>query len=269
MKIKSIGVLASCIFAISAFFGASSAHAVGQFIIKLNPSHVSFDDPIVFPGQPGAAHAHEFVGNKTTNAFSTYESMVGQATSSVNEPQDSSAQWFQEFYFANGQKVNLRLAFRYYTNRPSGSNPIRPFPPNLKMIAGGPNAPLSVSHWKCFDGNTLYLSPPNCSGNGNWLVSKVMFPQCWDGVNLDSPDHRSHMAYASGSSCPSSHPVKVGQIMFFNRYGDNLNVTGSYLSADGTRKHGDYWNTWVQPRLEELYAKCLAPNIMCGANLPQ
>ena len=28
------------------------------------------------------------------------------------------------------------------------------------------------------------------------LVGHVrQFPQCWDGVNLDSPDHKSHMAY--------------------------------------------------------------------------
>ena len=25
-----------------------------------------------------------------------------------------------------------------------------------------------------------------------------MFPQCWDGVNLDAPDHKSHMAYGWG-----------------------------------------------------------------------
>lgn len=36
-----------------------------------------------------------------------------------------------------------------------------------------------------------------------WPVSKrtflelhVTFPDCWDGVRLDSPDHRSHMAYS-------------------------------------------------------------------------
>lgn len=44
---------------------------------------------------------------------------------------------------------------------------------------------------------------------------------CWDGVNLDSTDHKSHVAYSQGGggatgggNCPSSHPVKVPQIMY-------------------------------------------------------
>lgn len=47
---------------------------------------------------------------------------------------------------------------------------------------------------------------------------------CWDGKNLDSPDHKSHVAYPSGGpaafsgtgtggACPSTHPVKIPQIM--------------------------------------------------------
>src|SRR4051812_5371398 len=34
-------------------------------------SHMSMDDPIVYPRQPGASHDHSFVGNTTTDAFST------------------------------------------------------------------------------------------------------------------------------------------------------------------------------------------------------
>lgn len=47
---------------------------------------------------------------------------------------------------------------------------------------------------------------------------------CWDGKNLDSPDHKSHVAYpidgphafdgmGVGGQCPESHPVKIPQIM--------------------------------------------------------
>ena len=47
---------------------------------------------------------------------------------------------------------------------------------------------------------------------------------CWDGKNLDSPDHKSHVAYpvagaqtftgsSVGGACPSTHPVKIPQIM--------------------------------------------------------
>jgi hypothetical protein len=52
------------------------------------------------------------------------------------------------------------------------------------------------------------------------IRATVIFPSCWDGRNLDSPDHRAHMAYsnvglASGArACPASHPVRVPQVMY-------------------------------------------------------
>jgi hypothetical protein len=50
-----------------------SAHAAGQtFFTDCLPSHRAPDDPIAYPKQPGASHLHDFIGNTTTNAFSTY-----------------------------------------------------------------------------------------------------------------------------------------------------------------------------------------------------
>jgi hypothetical protein len=49
---------------------------------------------------------------------------------------------------------------------------------------------------------------------------RVEICRCWDGVNLDSPDHRSHVAYPesgsfeSGGPCPASHPVHIPQILY-------------------------------------------------------
>ena len=43
--------------------------------------------------------------------------------------------------------------------------------------------------------------------------------RCWDGKNLDSPDHSSHVTYSGGyasggGACPSAFPVKLPQIMY-------------------------------------------------------
>lgn len=43
--------------------------------------------------------------------------------------------------------------------------------------------------------------------------------RCWDGTNLDSEDHASHVAYPNGAyemnaACPSTHPVKIPQLMY-------------------------------------------------------
>lgn len=43
------------------------------------------------------------------------------------------------------------------------------------------------------------------------LRLQIVFPSCWDGVNLDSPDHRSHMSYpdrVDNGKCPPSHPKR-------------------------------------------------------------
>jgi hypothetical protein len=63
----------------------------------------------------------------------------------------------------------------------------------------------------------------NCPGG---LRAQIFFPSCWDGKNLDSDDHRSHMAYpASGSynngPCPSSHPVQLISLFFEVLYNTN------------------------------------------------
>ena len=46
---------------------------------------------------------------------------------------------------------------------------------------------------------------------------QVFFPTCWNNKTLDSPDHRSHMAYPSvynGGDCPPTHPVRLPAIFF-------------------------------------------------------
>src|SRR5438128_12610277 len=43
-----------------------------NFVENCAFSHRAPDDPIVFPGKPGLSHDHSFVGNESTDAFSTF-----------------------------------------------------------------------------------------------------------------------------------------------------------------------------------------------------
>src|SRR5947207_1589877 len=50
---------------------------------------------------------------------------------------------------------------------------------------------------------------------------RVTPSRCWDGKNLDSPDHQSHMFntvnsdyFNNAPACPSTHPVRVPQVTF-------------------------------------------------------
>lgn len=56
-------------------------------------------------------------------------------------------------------------------------------------------------------------------------MSRTLLPfadyySCWDGVNIDSPDHKEHVTYPEngsferGSACPASHPVKLPQLFY-------------------------------------------------------
>lgn len=52
------------------------------------------------------------------------------------------------------------------------------------------------------------------------IVTNSVTRSCWDGVNVDSADHKSHVAYPSSGvfettgTCPDTHPVRLPQLMY-------------------------------------------------------
>ena len=70
-----------------------SARAAGRtFFTDRLRNHRAPDDSILYPKQPGASHLHDFFGNTTTNAFSTYAGMLAGGTN-CQEPGDTAAYW--------------------------------------------------------------------------------------------------------------------------------------------------------------------------------
>jgi hypothetical protein len=80
-------------FASSPPAAAASSDKGASFAARCDFSHRKSDDPIVHPGKPGAAHSHDFFGNRSTNAFSTYQSMIGARTT-CSRPEDTAGYWF-------------------------------------------------------------------------------------------------------------------------------------------------------------------------------
>ena len=61
-------------------FKAKAAGAVGQFVVRCRYTHTLQDDPILFPGQPGGSHSHDFFGNVSADAFSTVNELLSSRT---------------------------------------------------------------------------------------------------------------------------------------------------------------------------------------------
>jgi Domain of unknown function (DUF1996) len=236
----------------------------GQFTVQCAYSHTLKDDTIVFPGQPGASHAHDFYGSLTTSAMSTYASLVSAGTTCTT-PDDTAAYW-QPTLLVNGRPVASNAERAYYSSVTKG--PIQAFPAGLRMIAGdshatGPQS-TSIVYWGCaHDENAGQLtSPPQCSDQ---LRAHITFPNCWDGLNLDSADHRSHMAYSHGGSCPTDHPVALPRLII--AVGWNATpapATVSLSSGAPFTMHADFFNSWNQAALSSLVTRCLAGHVNCG-----
>ena len=238
-----------------------------NFVNACGFSHRRGDDPIVYPGRPGLSHDHTFVGNVSTNAFSNLASLrAARTTCSRNG--DRAAYWMPTLV-VNGLAVEPRGATVYYRRRTL--EPVRPFPAGLKMIAGNSRATapqdLRVTFWNC--GAQAGVRPtatvPTCANAGaQGLRLHVNFPNCWDGVHLDSQDHQSHMAYSVGGHCPSTHPVPVPAISLIYRYP----IAGGAdvgLSSNGQFSgHADFFNAWRQATLASLVRTCLDALRHCG-----
>ena len=67
------------------------------FLVHCGYSHTLKDDPIVYPGQPGASHTHDFFGSTTTNANSTDASMIASG-STCNIAGDTAGYWTPALY---------------------------------------------------------------------------------------------------------------------------------------------------------------------------
>jgi hypothetical protein len=92
----------------------------------------------------------------------------------------------------------------------------------------------------------------------------VNFPNCWDGTNLDSANHQSHMSYSVRGSCPSTHPVAVPAISLIFRY-PIAGGAGVALSSGGQYSaHADFFNAWRQGALTSLVRGCLNALRHCG-----
>ncbi|MFJ6755923.1 MULTISPECIES: DUF1996 domain-containing protein [unclassified Streptomyces] len=178
--------------------------------------HFNPDNVIVAPGvSNGAHHMHDYVGNKTTDAFSTNDSLAGSGTTCGNG--DQSAYYWPVLRLRDGkaerdakapgggQDANVGTILQpkqvsiSFKGSPVGK--VTAMPRFLRIITGDAkaftngNANANAS-WSCtgFENRQLKDKYPVCP-KGSDVVRTFTFQSCWDGKNVDSANHRTHVAF--------------------------------------------------------------------------
>ncbi len=248
-------------------------------------SHFLNDDPIVFPGQSGKSHLHLFFGNVDANASTTAANIMAATTSTCfGGTLNNTAYWTPAVVDIRTGKPLVPepdSALFYYKGGYLGVKmaDIQPFPAGLRMIAGTSSFTTEVAQagvvriWCDGGDGTIRNRIPSCN-RGERLSFEVIFPQCWDGVNLDSPNHKDHMAYAN-NGCPATHPVPLPEISMNLHYVVEESGTDQYLrlSSDnysgvgGFSMHADWFNGWEPATLKLWVTNCINPSKDCHSAL--
>lgn len=228
-----------------------ASDVVGAFRFICGLGQLSHDDPIVYPGQPGKSHGHQYYGNTGANANSTFASLRESGDSTCNNMQNGtaanrSAYWLPWMEDGKGNVVNGDYVQAYYKREPDNSGTCTlakangggciGVPNGLKFIVGfdtvlGKPDPLGLKvHWQCVvadhpvagtgGGDLTLINAQNCPPGQakTYVEAAISSGKCWNG-QLDSADHRSHFAKAIRNSagdvvCPKTHPWVIPVVTF-------------------------------------------------------
>jgi hypothetical protein len=232
-------------------------HVIGQGSLPMlrfqcNQLVVDRLDPLVNPGSIPSPHLHQIVGGNSFNASmdpATHDLPKASTCTSCTFSEDFSNYWTAVLYFRARNGTYKRVPqfpseglqgvggiTVYYIPSANNKTTVTAFKPGFRMLVGdatatSPSEARKVCH-RCMpksgDNSNINCGSPDtqtlpkgfCVGG---IRTVITFPTCWDGTNLDSPDHKSHLAYAAGSgpydagptgTCPASHPVVIPQVMY-------------------------------------------------------
>jgi TolA-binding protein len=219
---------------------------LGAFRFICGGGDIRADDPIKYPGQPGASHAHQFYGNTDGNAYSDYVSLRTHGDSTCGSDLkghavNRSLYWTPAMEDGKGNYVNVDVVGIYYKRIPDSNSKCHPeidplaygiclqLPEGLRFIGGSDmkggylqaHTPKQIPYVGAYRYNcvtTQGLGIAGISGQyfdlasmpqcpvGAALMTVVQMPNCWDGKHQDTKDHGSHMDYMYQGKCPATHP---------------------------------------------------------------
>ena len=266
----------------------------GSFRMICQLAKMEFFDPIAFPGVENSSHLHMYFGNVDVTPSSTSATLTRSGRGSCSGGTvNRTGYWVPAvFHSKTSEIIPPDFATIYYkTGYNVDPATVREIPAGLVMIAGDKSNfgkpqiinKLEVASWGCEKttwSNTGAV--PDCPA-GDVVTLSINFPQCWDGVRLDSPDHQSHMAYPDyrnppeRSTCPASHPVMlpiITEILHWpvipsmeTKFWRLTSDMYSLSARGGYSAHADWMNGWSQEHFRTIVTRCLQPGRDCQVNL--
>ncbi|MET7761333.1 DUF1996 domain-containing protein [Streptomyces sp. NPDC005393] len=183
------------------------------------------DNVIVAPGVGnGAHHTHDYVGNDSNDAFANNQTFEQAGTSCTNGDKSTyywpvvRAQDGKDEQDANelggGQEGNVGTILTPKSStiefKGNAQSKVTAMPKFLRVITGDAKALTNGdknanASWSCtgFEDRQLTDKYPLCP-QGSSVTRTFDFQSCWDGKNIDSANHRDHVAFANeDGSCPN------------------------------------------------------------------
>lgn len=275
---------------------------VGAFRFICGAAHLSYTDPIVYPGTVGVSHLHQYFGNTATDQNSTYQSLRTTGDSTCNNMLNRSAYWIPAMLDGKGSVVRPDWLQVYYKRFPKGAPECTfkgkacvDLPRGLRYVFGfnmlkPDDLSTGAKYWTCQGGaapNGVHVADlvdlrTACTG-GTQVGAGVSAPECWNGVDLDSADHRSHMAYMridpndGQAKCPATHPYIVptfslsawytvattigAEIGTWSLSSDNM---PGHTMTPGSTLHSDWFGAWDDSVLAIWHAHCIDKKLSCA-----
>ncbi|MGW0989219.1 DUF1996 domain-containing protein [Streptomyces sp. NPDC002486] len=192
------------------------------------------DNVIVAPGvSNGAQHQHDYVGNQSNNAFASDEDLANAETSCQNQGDKSSYFWpvlriqdgsddIDAGQPGGGQDGNVgkivepaEAQLKFVGNRTSD---VVAMPKALRIITGDAKSLTNGlnnanTSWSCtgFEDRQVTDKYPLCP-QGSSVVRTSNFQSCWDGQNIDSANHRTHVDFVEADGSCSNGFKAIPQL---------------------------------------------------------
>ncbi|MFF7519802.1 DUF1996 domain-containing protein [Streptomyces pseudovenezuelae] len=262
------------------------------------------DNVIVAPGvSNGAHHFHDYIGNQSNTAFASDQDLANAETSCVDQG-DKSTYYWPVIRLQNGTQeqdadkpgggvegnagkiVTPKEVTLTFVGNPRSK--VTAMPRLLRIITGDAkafvNGPANANaSWSCtgFEDRQLKDKYPLCP-QGSDVVRTFKFQSCWDGRNIDSANHRTHVAFAQNDgTCANGFQAipQLVQRIVYDVDAPSLNDGGRttpLFAVDSfpeqlhkpVTDHGDFINVFDEKLMNEMVG-CINDGRQCGAGTGQ